>query len=290
MLTGEYLVLKGAKSLALPTILGQELYAKTNYSQALNWKATVKNKPWFDCQIDIRTLLVSRTNNKEVSETLVTILKAVKEMNPTFLSSGYQVNTNVEFDTDWGLGSSSTLIANIANWANCDPYELNRRVFKGSGYDIACAMAVGPIQYRLKKNEPKVKALDYHPEFKENLAFVWLNQKQDTRKGIALVDREKKFKPEIKKLNAITKRVRQANNLDEFMDALVLHEQLISSLIEIEPVQMRLFPEFDGVVKSLGAWGGDFVLVASTMPFEEMKTYFYEKGYNTVLKYNELIK
>ena len=47
-----------------------------------------------------------------------------------------------------------------------------------------------------------------------------------------------------------------------------------------------LFPDFDGVIKSLGAWGGDFVMVISN---ENPTDYFMEKGYETVIPYEEMI-
>ena len=47
-----------------------------------------------------------------------------------------------------------------------------------------------------------------------------------------------------------------------------------------------MFPDFDGVIKSLGAWGGDFVMVISN---ENPTDYFMEKGYETVIPYEEMI-
>ncbi len=46
----------------------------------------------------------------------------------------------------------------------------------------------------------------------------------------------------------------------EFEELLILHEKLISKAIGISPIQERLFSDYKGVIKSLGAWGGDFVL------------------------------
>jgi hypothetical protein len=47
-----------------------------------------------------------------------------------------------------------------------------------------------------------------------------------------------------------------------------------------------LFPDFKGIVKSLGAWGGDFVMVLSK---QNPKEYFIEKGYTTILSYDEMV-
>jgi hypothetical protein len=47
-----------------------------------------------------------------------------------------------------------------------------------------------------------------------------------------------------------------------------------------------LFSDFDGAVKSLGAWGGDFVLAISN---EDPTTYFKSKGYETIIAYKDMI-
>ena len=47
-----------------------------------------------------------------------------------------------------------------------------------------------------------------------------------------------------------------------------------------------LLREYDGEIKSLGAWGGDFIL-ASALD-KNPTDYFKSKGFNTVLNFNEL--
>jgi hypothetical protein len=64
------------------------------------------------------------------------------------------------------------------------------------------------------------------------------------------------------------------------------HEIIMSDVLETKTVQENLFPDFKGVVKSLGAWGGDFVMVLSK---ENPTAYFKEKGYPTVLSYEEMV-
>jgi hypothetical protein len=55
------------------------------------------------------------------------------------------------------------------------------------------------------------------------------------------------------------------------------------------PVQKELFSDFPGVVKSLGAWGGDFLLILSEMPKNEISSYFAKKGYQMLFSYGEII-
>jgi hypothetical protein len=71
-----------------------------------------------------------------------------------------------------------------------------------------------------------------------------------------------------------------------FTQLLNQHETVLSALLKTETVKHTLFPDFEGAIKSLGAWGGDFVLVISK---ENPKKYFVAKGYETVIPYSEMI-
>jgi len=51
-------------------------------------------------------------------------------------------------------------------------------------------------------------------------------------------------------------------------------------------VKERLFPDYFGTLKSLGAWGGDFILATGT---KETPRYFKNKGFETILTYSEMI-
>jgi hypothetical protein len=67
------------------------------------------------------------------------------------------------------------------------------------------------------------------------------------------------------------------------------HERIIARCIGQEPVQKR-FPDFEGVLKSLGAWGGDFILAATAWPENQIKEYFKGKGLEVVFGYNDLVR
>jgi len=68
--------------------------------------------------------------------------------------------------------------------------------------------------------------------------------------------------------------------------ALHNHEIEMSNILELSTVQESLFPDFDGVIKSLGAWGGDFVMSVSK---ENPTHYFKSKGFEVVIPYTEMI-
>lgn len=298
LLTGEYLVLDGAKSLAVPTKFGQDLVVQKIKDQQLIWGSfTNTGQCWFEAVFDLQKLrLVSCTfsskeegNGEVIAETLLDILKEAKKINPSFLvtENGFMVKTALTFPRDWGLGSSSTLINSIASWAQVDAFQLLWNSFKGSGYDIACAQNERSIFYQLENNKPLVEQVNFNPNFKENLFFVHLNQKQDSKEGIVKFrQRAQNFQREIEQISAISDEFLKAATLLDFNKLIIEHEQIISSIIKMKPVKEKLFFDYFGEIKSLGAWGGDFVLVTGN---EETSSYFTKKGFETVLSYSEMI-
>ncbi|MBU2927643.1 GYDIA family GHMP kinase [Winogradskyella psychrotolerans] len=294
LLTAEYAVLDGAKALAIPTKYGQSLVVKTNTDHDINWQSYDElGKIWFECCISFNELDTtgkkSETPNT-IKDRLLEILMATRSLNPEFLGSnqGYDITTHQDFNRHWGLGTSSTLINNIANWANVDAYQLLQKTFGGSGYDIACAQNNTPITFQLQsETNPLVVSVNFKPEFKHQLYFVYLNQKQNSRDGISAYKRLGKIDSDsIAKINSITEDIITCTSLSEFESLIDTHETLISNLIEQDPIKTRLFSDFEGTVKSLGAWGGDFVLVTSEL---NPTSYFKAKGFDTVIPYVDMV-
>ena len=78
----------------------------------------------------------------------------------------------------------------------------------------------------------------------------------------------------------------EAPSAKEFALALQKHEIEMSNILELPTAKEALFPDFDGVIKSLGAWGGDFVMSISK---ENPTEYFKSKGFEVVIPYAEII-
>ena len=294
LLTGEYLVLKGALALALPLKLGQSLQvslADTD-THRLHWIASQPDRPWFSVLFDSETLQPLSTDDPPKAEKLAGILKAVRQLKPNaFIGCDMCFRTHLDFDPNWGLGSSSTLIANLARWAEVDPYELLKLTFGGSGYDIACATAKGPIFYQLVDGKPWVEPIDFHPPFADHLYFVYQGQKQSSSKEVkAFLEKTNPIdlQKDIEAVSEISKSLVRCENLDEFSMLMQCHERIIARCIGQEPVQKR-FPDFDGVLKSLGAWGGDFILAATEWTKNQVKEYFKGKGLEVVFGYDEIV-
>jgi len=298
LLTGEYLVLDGAKSLAIPTKFGQNLSVEKIKEPQIIWGSfTHTGECWFEAVFDLKKLrLINCTFNSDkegsgevIAETLLDILKEAKNLNPDFLASenGFVVKTNLTFPRNWGLGTSSTLINSVASWAKVDAFKLLWNSFKGSGYDIACAQNDTPVFYQIENKEPVVEQVEFNPSFKENLFFVHLNQKQDSKEGIAKFRESNiNFDKEIKRISEISEEFLTTKSLQEFEELIVEHEQIISSIIKLKTVKEKLFPDYFGSVKSLGAWGGDFVLVTGDA---STPSYFKNKGFETILTYSQMV-
>ena len=97
------------------------------------------------------------------------------------------VETKLGFPKEWGLGSSSSLIYNLSQWAYVSPFELLFKTSIGSGYDVACAQSDGPILYKNDSEGPIYSPVVFNPSFKNNIYFVYLGKKQDTSKEIAQI-------------------------------------------------------------------------------------------------------
>lgn len=288
ILTSEYFVMHGAKALALPVKFGQSLTVK-HFVQSpfLIWRSFYRSQIWFSAVFGIDDFSIQNTSNSQMAATLVQLFLAIRKLNPLFkIEPGTEVITLLEFDPQWGLGSSSTLVANLAQWANVDPFVLNEKVFGGSGFDIACSNASEPILYT-KGKKPESVLLKY--PFAEQLFFVYSGNKQGTRDAISkqkLMVSER----EIVEISALTEQIKSCQKLNEFQELIKIHEQKVGDLIGQIPIQQKLFADFDGAIKSLGAWGGDFLLVASELDFDRVKKYFSVKGMTTIFRWEEMVR
>ena len=290
LLTGEYVVLDGALALALPTKSGQDLFVDEGQRGEIYWKSfNADGSIWFEDRITFENIR-KHEPLKEVSEknTLITILHEACLLNPDFLkqSDGYNITTHLTFPKLWGLGTSSTLINNIAQWFRIDAFTLLKRSFGGSGYDVACAQYDTPILYKLYKDKPFITIVDFNPDFLRQLYFVYLNKKQDSKAAIGCYRQQPQSGSAIDDISLITKEILNTQNVTNFKQLVTQHEKIISDLLKIETVQKSLFPDFHGTIKSLGAWGGDFALAISD---ENPTNYFKSKGFDTVVPYQQMI-
>ena len=97
-------------------------------------------------------------------------------------------------------------------------------------------------------------------------------------------------KPDVyKSLSYISKAMIECEKLSEFETLIADHEKIVSENLKLQTVKELRFSDFWGQVKSLGAWGGDFVMVTSDKSYEETRQFFARKGLDVVIPYSEMV-
>lgn len=292
LITSEYVVLDGAIALALPTKFGQSLHIEEGADDLFHWKSyDADQSVWFEATIPFSSIIKKERfgGEENIKNRLIEILHEAYKINSNFItnSKGYKVITELTFPKNWGLGTSSTLINNLAHWLKIDAFELLKNSFGGSGYDIACAQNNTGILYQIIEDKPKIKTTEFNPDFSENIYFVYLNVKQNSRDAIAnYFNNRGSIAKELPFFDAITEGVLQSSTVEEFSKLLEKHEILLSEILEQSTVKELHFQDFNGTIKSLGAWGGDFVMAVSKV---NPAAYFKSKGFDTILTYQEMI-
>lgn len=290
LLTSEYLVLDGAKAIALPSKLTQDLYIEQCDKEIIEWQGIdEKGNVWYEENFYLKNNdLVYSAEKNNTSEKLLLLFNHILKTREVKDILGNKFSTKLNFKREWGLGTSSTFVNNLAKWANIDPYRLLFSAFKGSGYDIACCDVNNPIIFEKKQNSINVKNITFNPPFIENIYLIHLDKKQNTQTSITNYLRTKSEKNDlIKRINLISEEMLQCKNLNHFEDLIVEHESIISQAISQEPIQKLTFNDYNlGKIKSLGAWGGDFILVTSK---NNDLSYFNNKGFETILKLSDLV-
>lgn len=294
LITAEYFVLDGALALAVPTRFGQTLRVKELHSSesVLYWVAlNHKKQPWLNLVFDTTDFSCINSQQEEAVR-LSFILKATRSLNPQFLTSGRDlaIETHLEFPNSWGLGSSSTLIHCLSSWAGVSGYQLLQNTLAGSGYDVACAAHNSPILYQLNNKHPETLPITWQPEFLNQLFFAFTGKKQLSSEGIKYYRETLKDKTHVaNELSRITRLILSCKELSVFEELLNEHEQIVGQSLKMIQVKNTLFDDYWGSAKSLGAWGGDFVLLTNNRCESDLKSYLKEKNIDTVFGWNEII-
>ena len=290
LITSEYLVMKGAMALAIPAKLDQELNVISTNSDFVNWKSFNKdNQIWYEEKffLDKGTLIYHGEKNK-MSDLIVRLFDYIHKFNKPEKSIGNEFIWKINFNINWGLGSSSTLINNLSKWAKVNPYKLLFSVFNGSGYDIACCDKSNPIIFQKKDNYLSVSDTTFNPNFLDNLFLIFLNKKQDTQKSVQnFLETDQSHSEGINQINEIVHEIENVKDITTFESLIERHEKIIANILQMPTIQNEKFPDYNnGVIKSLGSWGGDFVLATGD---EKSVDYFEEKGFNTIRKISDLL-
>jgi len=294
LLTAEYLVLNGAKALAVPLKFGQRLSVEENNQGFISWQSIAcDGSTWFSGKYKLSDFSLIESSNPEIAIHPQRLLQAARKINMEFChhSEGCCVISTLNYPLLWGLGSSSTLIAAVASWARINPFQLHFEVSKGSGYDIACAITNSPLLYSLHGEQPEINPVSFSPSFADKIYFVYQGNKQDSAEGIKKY-RFRNSDPDpdlIKSANLMTFRMLDADSLSEFEQVMQEHELLISNLLGVPSVKTTIFNDLPGQVKSLGAWGGDFCMLTWNDEPGFLSAYLKSKGLETWFNFNDIV-
>jgi len=193
----------------------------------------------------------------------------------------------MNFQPEWGFGSSSTFVSLLAQWSKNDPYLLLKKSFGGSGYDVACATAKTPLIFDMENRQTVPVYL--FPKVTSKILFVYSGKKKDSNEAVKQFSAQTISADDVEKMRRIIVAAANATQIDVFEEAMEESEKLLSRILKLKPVKEIFFPDYPYAIKSLGAWGGDFFMATFRKEVEARK-YFEEKGYTTLFNYNELIK
>ncbi len=287
LISGEFLILKGAKGLSLPVKFGQHMKVVPVKNERLEWISLLNDgSEWLNLVLtkDLKRIISVKPEN--AGNEIRQILKIVKQLNPVLFGRGYRIITKFDFDKGWGLGTSASLISNLSKWAQINPFVLLDKTFNGSGYDVVTSLSGKPLVFQRTGIGRTWQFVKFNPPFKNQMYFIYLNKKQPT---VQVVKKFQKVQPPqsiVKRITQITEDMLEAKDASHFSELMEEHEVLTGKVLRKKPVKQRLFADYDGAVKSLGAWGGDMILAVGG---KKTPDYFKEKGYQVVFGFDELI-
>lgn len=290
-ITGEYAVLRGALSLVVPVQYTQHLMITPGEEGLLHWTTTWDETVFLSATFVLSDFSVRSCSDSLRAAFLTKLFTNVRRLNPNFLSGGgYRVRSVMGANPQWGFGSSAQLTVNVARWAGVDALELHRLVSSGSGADVACSLAAHAIHYSISLKQPRYSEVSFKPPFAKQLLLVYTNRKQDSATSVKNFLLKRHMFDSVRDLfSQITREATTATDQRVFAGLMAEHEKLLQSVLKQPMVQEAQFSGFRGVVKSLGAWGGDFVLAIPDTDAEEAAAWFVDRGYTTILPFHETL-
>ncbi len=286
LITGEYAIMKGAKGLAVPVRFKQHLRVKPLAEPLIRWTSRHPDKSlWMQAEYDLNLKMLSGTPSNDAG-LIRNILLALKKLNPDLFRRGHVLETHTEFSRDWGMGTSSSLIAVLSKWAQVNPFELLDQTFGGSGFDVAVSLGGKQMLFWREGHRRKWEFVRWRPPFGKNIFFVHLNRKQDTARVVKKFATRPVPDQTIARITRLSEEMLETKQIGRFQELMLEHEHLVGKLIGQRPVGKRLFADFDGTVKSLGAWGGDMVMAVGGNDSEQ---YFRSRGYEIIFPFSKLM-
>lgn len=290
ILLGEYAVLYGADALCLPLRTGQTLTVENISGNNIEWKWIYKTDVIADFIFHKDSLDVLQGEKSNGSQWIKSLITLIREQNPLFLKDQtLRLTFDNHFPVNWGLGTSSATISSICRLAKVDPFIVNQKLMGGSGADIACTTRSNWFLYRKKPDDQMCWDLPLDFKMSKYFYFIYSGEKMGTAKHLKKLSSKKQpNKDAMRSLHKLIYKFLTVSSVSATNEVIQDHERIISGINGLRPVG-GLFSEFNGSVKSLGAWGGDFFLAVSEWDPERVFNYFHDKGYRDIFRWDDFV-
>lgn len=289
LISGEYLVLGGAEALVFPLNMGQTLHVTEHNAPYISWVWKYGNETFLEASFRPESFEVIKASHNERGQYVQRLLQEASRQSPVAKKlKNCHIATETEFHPHWGMGSSSTLTVNLSRFLDIQPFNLHEATSKGSGFDVAAAMANHPFIYR-KTGKTRYITPKVLPQlFYDHAFFVWLGKKTRSDQAIASFQLSRKEqKMPIRYINEITAQYTEVETVKELSRITAEHESFMAQTLGLtSPVQQ--FNDYPYGIKSLGAWGGDFIMAIHPGEKADVIKYFEHKGYPLVFQAKEL--
>lgn len=286
LLFGEYLVLRGALCLAMPLSLGQTLTVSAYKGKGVLWRSFEHGEKWFDTLFSESLEIVETTDSKK-AKTARGLLRFIQRLKPEWIPAHLDLRFDLGFERKYGMGSSATLVSLLSQWSGVDPYSFLEKTFGGSGFDVAAATAQKPFLYSITERRIREFALPAH--ITRHLLFIYTGKKQNSAREVFHFRDRPVRATQIAEMNAIVEKAASCSHIEAWEDLMEESEQLLSAVLGQRPVREKDYSDYPYKIKSLGAWGGDFIM-ASCRDTEEARNYFLNKNKNPVYTFKALVK
>jgi hypothetical protein len=144
--------------------------------------------------------------------------------------------------------------------------------------------------FTLLNGKRLVEKMNFHPPFSASLFFVYLGRKQNT--SIEVKRYMEKFPPAgiiVERISELSRLMVKCKTLAAFNELIEEHEKLVSEHLSMQRTGEKQFNDFFGKVKSLGAWGGDFVMMTCDRDPGYLQRYLLKKGISSFFSFDELV-
>lgn len=290
LLFGEYLVLRGASSIVMPLRYKQTLTLSPHSSENIVWNCFEEKNRWLQIEFSPELHILS-TSDESKAVIVQNLLQLIQKEKYGLKIAGQNFHFEIDFQRNYGFGTSSTFLSLLSQWSGVNPYLLLEKSFGGSGFDIAAATQKSLFVYKAESQDAaavrNTSPASIAPAITEKLLFAYLGKKQKSTAEISSFKAISTSGQQVNKMNAIVDAVLKGGHIEDFELLVAESEKLISGIIKMAPVKEKVFADYPYAIKSLGAWGGDIVM-ATFRDEAAARNYFRDKGLSPIFSYEQL--